>query len=134
MRRENWADLMWQHIGSAESCVFEYGEHDCCRFVARWLDTAIDGADYLDRLSAKYSDEASAEAFIAEHGGIVPAVSTFLGEPARGWSSARRGDVVAVPTDRGLGVGICVGDTVAVASDGVAFVPLSVGSHTWRID
>lgn len=132
MRRHDWLDRLWSCVDDAKSEVFTWGRFDCCLFVARCLDAMCDG-DYVGRLAQCYHDEESAQAFIASHGGIELAVSSFLGESTKP-SLARRGDVCLVPTKHGDGVGVCLGATIAVAGDGVEFYPLGKAKRAWRVN
>lgn len=108
------------------------GSQDCCFLVARCLDAMCD-SDYAGRLAQCYGDEEGAKAFIASHGGIEQAVSSFLGQAIKP-AYARRGDVCLVPTQHGDGVGICLGATIAVAGDGVELYPFHAALKAWRVD
>jgi hypothetical protein len=133
-RNADWLDSLWAVIDASLETPFEYGHHDCCLFAATCVD-AMCGTAHAAYLSGQWKDEASAAEFIASHGTIVRAVTSILGiEPVLGWVRARRGDVCLVPTERGMGAGICVGDTIAVAAEiGVAFYPITTAEMVWRI-
>ena len=122
---------MWGYLQTVADAPFEYGKHDCCLMVARALD-AMHGTDYAPRLLSCYCDEAGAKAFIRLHGGIVSAVGSFLGPCHTGLPA--RGDATLVDTEDGLGVGLCVGASIAVAAEtGVVFYPLSAAKGYWRV-
>lgn len=131
MRRTDWVEQLWRVVKAYDGVPFEYGRHDCCLFVARCIDAMTD-SDLAWTLAYHYHDEPSALAFIRHECGIERAVSGFLGDTVDGLP--RRGDVAMVPTERGDGVGMCVGTTIAVAGDGVEFYPLSAALKTWRVD
>ena len=122
---------LWPVLDAYSRAPFEYGKHDCCLFAARCLD-AVCGGDYAARLSKCYRDKAGSRRFIAKHGGLAPAVSSFLGPLQSGLPS--RGDVTLVDTEDGDGVGVCCGATIAVAADdGLEFYPLSAARGYWRV-
>ena len=124
-------NTLWPVLDQYSRVPFEYGQHDCCLFAARCLD-AVYGGDYAARLSKCYRDKAGSRRFIAKHGGLVPAVSSFLGPLQSGLPS--RGDVTLVVTEDGDGVGVCCGATVAVAAEmGLAFYPLAAAKGFWRV-
>lgn len=121
-------------IDSCEGLPFRYGEHDCCMFAARCVD-AMSGTALSRLLPQLYHDEESAFAFIERQGGIVNAATKLLGvDPVRGWAQARRGDVCMVDTERGPGLGVCVGQRIAVADEvGLALYPVDQARLVWRI-
>ena len=69
---------------------FSYGEADCARFAARLVDR-LTGSCWEAELD--YEDEASADAFIANQGGMEAAVTKRLGDPMP-VDQAVRGDIV----------------------------------------
>ena len=134
MRLDGWEEALDAVVRAAGERPFAYGAHDCCRFAAECVD-AITGGDYLKRLSAEYHDEASMLAYLAATGGVQLAAMQWLGAGDERWSQARRGDVCLVPTERGDGLGVCVGDRIAVAADhGLALYPLTAARRVWRIE
>ena len=76
-------------IAERRSLPFAWGSNDCCTFAG------------VDPLGGKipWKDKRSATRFIARHGGLLNAVSTFLTEiPV---AHAHRGDVGAVDSPQG---------------------------------
>lgn len=131
MRRNDWVDQMWAIIEAHSSAQFEWGVNDCCLFTARVIDAMTDTDHELD-LQAAYSDEATALAYIASHGGLQDAVSSHLGEPAEG--RALRGDAVMVDGGEGYAIGICTGSTVAcLQQQGLIHLPRSEILARWAI-
>lgn len=131
-RRTDWLDRLWAEIESTAAArePFDYGSHDCCLFVARCVERMTD-TPMVDPLLGRYHDRRTALQFIAVEGGLVEAVSTFLGDPEQGFP--RRGDVLLVETADGPGVGICIGSEVVIAADpGVTYQPAR-GGTVWRI-
>lgn len=133
MRRADWVKLLWGEIEAAKQRLFSYGEHDCCLLVARVIDAMCD-TKYEADLQAAYHDEQTAQAFLVLHGGMEAAVTSIVGIEAVPAILARRGDICLVNTQRGLGIGVSVGATIAVASDGVDFYPIAVALKCWRVD
>ena len=125
-------DAVWPLLDSLEGEKFCYGKHDCCTLVARCLDVML-GTNFLTAILAEYKDEPTASALIFREGGMLQVVSYFLG-PERPVHHARRGDVILLETDTAFLVGVCVGDAIAVAGDGVLFYPLSSGVCCWCVD
>lgn len=128
-RREDWLDRLWAEVDACASLSFEYGTHDCCTFVARAVE-AMTGESIVAPLAERYQDKRTALHFIAAEGGLEQAVSVFLGTPELGWP--RRGDVALVGTEDGPGLGVCIGELVACAHDGIAYIP-STFTTVWRI-
>lgn len=114
-----------------ESEPFEWGRHDCCLFAARCID-AQTGSRREAELGQCYRDHRSARMFIGSHGGIIPAVSSFLGPLTAG--PPRFGDVALVDTIHGPGVGVCIGPTIAVpGDDGLIYYRLEAAKGHWAI-
>lgn len=91
------------------------------------------GSDWVSDLADCYWDKASAYSYIAEQGGIEPAVTKRLGDPAPALL-ARRGDVCLVETPEGYGLAICVGASVVIPGEsGLISKPLSEVIKAWRI-
>jgi hypothetical protein len=132
VKKPDWLDCLWETIEAHKSIAFEYGVHDCCTFVAKCLD-AMHGSDRLKQILGEYHDEGTAKALIASQGGLKDTVSYFLGAPSLS-HHARRGDVLLVETDAGESVGICIGDTVACAGDGVVMFQRIKAKAAWCID
>lgn len=124
---------VWRVVEQYRDSPFEYGKHDCCLFAARCIDE-VTGASREAELLTQYHDERSARRFMARSGGIEAAISERLGKPVDGYC-ARRGDVCFVPVEGGMGVGVCVGGSIAVAAqNGLEFYPLSMATKHWRVD
>lgn len=130
MRRHDWASSMHAAMADHQGRQFAWGINDCCLFVARTVD-AMTGSTLAQQLAAAYSDEASALALIASHGGLAEAVSAFLGPPVA--ERATRGDVALIEGGEGLAVGICIGSTVvAMGKTGLMSVPRSAILKVWK--
>lgn len=120
-------EAIYAHLGRA----FDWGVNDCCLFAARVVDAMCD-SQYEQKILEKYTDEASALAFIAEYGSLANAVSSIIGTPAQG--RAHRGDVVMIHVNERDVLGICVGRDIAIKSTGgVDYAPRSLAKVFWRI-
>jgi hypothetical protein len=129
-RRSDWLERLWGVLTAAQSERFKLGRHDCVRVVARAVD-AMTGSDWQSYLQ---SFPARREArLMLVPGAVECEVTKVLGEPLP-VNQARRGDVVALDMPTGVALGICVGDRVAVASDGILYLPLSQAHCAWRVE
>jgi hypothetical protein len=137
MRLDGWEERLEAAIEAGRTRTFAWGgiedRHDCCTFAARCID-AVTGSSLIVNLACEYDDERTALRFLARHGGLAGAVTHYLGEGVPRWSAARRGDVCLVPTERGDGLGVCVGNRIAVAGDGVELYPLELAQLVWAIE
>jgi len=85
-------------------------------------------------LRAQFTDEASARAFVELAGGMEAAVTSRLGPPVA-WPRAMRGDIGLMPTQDGPGLGVCVGDTMAMMSPaGIAYLKIDKALKVWRVE
>ena len=132
IRKEQWPTLMWEKIEELTSVPFEWGTNDCCMFTAKVIDAICVDGTFAERLSQKYTDESSALRYIANRGGIEPAVSEFIGESKTG--RPQRGDVVMFAGDNGDTLGVFVGNAIAsVTKEGVVFIPRNKTICYWSI-
>lgn len=109
MRRHDWAARMYAQFDAHSDRAFEWGQNDCCLFVARVVDAMTDSG-LAERIAREYSDETTAMRFIQLHGGLAEAVSVYLGAPAE--VRATRGDAVMIHGGLDLAMGICAGPYV----------------------
>ena len=130
-RNADWVDQMFATIEAHADLPFEWGVNDCCIFVARVID-AMTGSVIEADLSAEYSDEETALAFIASHGSLEAAVSVFLGDPVPGM--AMRGDAVLLDGGDGPAMGIMLGDVIAaMGPNGFVYVPRGEALMRWAV-
>ena len=132
MKRDDWLDRLWETIDAHKFIAFEYGVHDCCTFVATCLD-AMHGSERLKKILVEYHDEKTAKALIKSKDGMLGVVEYFLGK-SKPPHAARRGDPVLVESLKGTIVGICIGDAIVCAGDGVETYPLHLSRAAWCID
>jgi len=94
---------------------FQYGDSDCCRFVAHVAGEII-GKDLMAGFA--YDDEVSAYSLVADHGGLEGLVTAALGvEPSNYYGN---GDPVLVNLP-------IIGDAMGVALSGHAVCLTQVG-------
>ena len=133
MRVDGWEEILSAAVDGMRSRAFEWGRTDCCHSVAELVD-AIHGTDYVAQLEARYTDEASARAWLSAAGGLVPAVETVLGPARAGWWHAARSDVVSLEAPgTGEVLGLCLGRELVVVGEGVTLYPLELATHVWRV-
>jgi len=133
MRRlEDWTRRLAEYIEAARGKPFAWGSHDCATFAFDWVRRAT-GSDPVSELWGTYDSEFGAGRILAPHGGIEGFATARLGErcPA---AQAQRGDIVAVATESGPALGVCVGVRAAfVSPQGLAFLPLDKCEGAWRV-
>jgi hypothetical protein len=130
MRRADWLARMWAVIEAARGEPFKIGRHDCVRLAAQAVD-AMTGADWMAHVEA-FSPRYALRLMVVP-GAVEREMTRALGEPVPvGW--ARRGDLVALDMPSGTAIGICVGERIAVAGDGVLYLPLARARCAWRIE
>jgi hypothetical protein len=130
MRRPDWPSRMFAVIDEHAGKPFVWGDRDCCLFPARVRDAMCD-TSYELALRVAYSDEASALALIASHGGLFNAVTAFLGAPST--ERATRGDIVGFDGGEGDAMGVCIGrEIVAMGPDGLRRVPRGEILAVWK--
>jgi len=134
VRRWNWVALLHAEVEAAKLRPFDYGEQNCGLFAAQCIDAIVVGSARVAELKTQFHDEASARAFVEAAGSIEAAVTQRLGEP-KPWWKARRGDVCLLPTPDGPGLGVCVGDMVAMMSlTGIAYFKMDLATAAWSVD
>lgn len=125
-RPHGWFERLRQTLEAHERCAFRWGEFDCCLFAARCVD-AMTGTNHETQLRQAYCDEPSALRYIADAGGLVPAISRHLGQPTQP-KSVSTGDVVAFESGGQLVCGVVIGPFIVVAGkDGL------VGNHLHKV-
>lgn len=135
MRREDWSEKLAEQIKNIRGKNFEYGEHDCCLFVARCVDAMCD-TDFEKRVKDKYAYQSEQEAnqHIANDGGLIEMVNEFLGDPVPR-AFAMPGDVVLLRDNGDAVLGIVEAhNAVAASKGGFISVPLKYAVVAWRIN
>jgi hypothetical protein len=132
MRRHDWSSKLYEYISDNAGREFSWGENDCCLFVARAVDVICD-TKHAVSLASRYHDEATAQAYIEQSGGIIAAVNTFIG-PHKTEGRPMRGDVVVFEGKYGHTLGICIGsNVVSVSALGVVYIPRAEILCHWNI-
>lgn len=131
VRRHDWASRMFDVAQAHEGRDFSWGVNDCCLFVARVVDAMTD-SDFEAQILSRYSDEATARAFILEYGLLEVAVSHYLGEPVT--RSPQRGDACLIHGGEDYALGVCLGSHVAaMGPTGLRMLPLSEVIKVWPV-
>ena len=137
MRRfDDWPKRLQAELDHAAGVPFEWGTNDCITFAARVVK-AITGTDLMLPHQGAYSTAQGAWLVLKRLGyrDVEAAVGATLGAPLDSVFLAQRGDVVVFDdADGRLGVGICVGEDIAVlALQGLAFLPVVRAKRAWRV-
>jgi hypothetical protein len=134
MRRWDWVARLHDAIDAAAAHPFDYGAHNCALFAAECIDAILEDSAIAAELRPRFATEAEAKTYLTTLGGFEKAVTMRLGEPVR-WPQAMRGDVCLMPTQDGPGLGVCVGDTVAMLSPlGVSHLKIDKALAVWRVE
>lgn len=121
---------LFEVIDAHRHRTFVWGRDDCCLFAARCYD-ALHGTQIEAALLAEYCDEDSAKRFLVSRGGLVEAVSSYIGQPSK--ERAVRGDVVSVDGGEGEALGICMGSKViCLGPTGLRHLPRSAILKAWK--
>lgn len=134
IRRSNWPELLAAFVDDRRDRRFEWGRHDCVTLAADWVIEAT-GDDLLAHFRGRWACRRTAEALLAELGGLRAAATMVLG-PARPPAELMRGDIVLC-TDADIGefLGVCLGaDSVHAGGPlGVLLLPTMAATCGWRI-
>lgn len=135
-RLPDWEQRLAAEIDAARNRAFQWGEHDCCMWVANVV-LAMTGTDLALKWRGRYSDEAGAMAFAAEFGRWPWIIDRAVCEERINRipvSSAARGDIVLSRHNNQLQPAICIGDHLAaVGLSGLIFLPRSAGVGAWGV-
>lgn len=130
-RRENWPSLLAAFVESRRNSQFAWGINDCCIFAADAV-LAMTGTDYAVAWRGKTT--AMAAMRFARSMGGVDALPSAAGLELCSVASTRRGDVVAVETEHGAALGICLGPISAfTGAGGLVFQPTLQSVKAWRV-
>lgn len=128
------ADLsLKQYLQEASTLVFNWGEHDCCRFALKWvkLRRGVDpGAEWL----GGYTTARGAERHIRRGGGLLSLCKTAMARAGlRQTDAPNLGDVGVVLTDQGEALAIRSGSKWACAApQGIVVSPFRTLA-AWRV-
>jgi hypothetical protein len=133
--RDDRPGLLSEFIAERTREVFRWGANDCALFAADWVRLAT-GRDPAKAFRGAYSTAIGAAKALRAIGAgdLLSTWTSIEGEPLASPKLAQRGDVVAVETDEGPALAICLGAEVAAMSpDGIAFLPLAAAIVAWRV-
>lgn len=133
MRRPDWQERLWATLQDAQRMDFAFGKYDCVHLVAACLD-AMTGSHWQTRLNTFYRGQRGALRVMRQAGLLESIVTRELQREPLPINLARRGDVCALTLETGPAIGICVGERVAVASEGVLYLPLSRAHCAWPVE
>lgn len=141
-RIPSWQTALHDFFEANRETKFGYGSFDCCSFVTGAIE-AMTGTDVYGPFRGKYSTRKEAYAALKEYAGTasVRAVTRKITEE-NGMKevmplTAQRGDVALIrrgDRDFSLGIiGMCGREIVALQSQGLFRVPLSMAVQCWRV-
>jgi hypothetical protein len=131
MRCPEWHARLWTVLAAAQTERFKLGRHDCLRLAARALDAMSDSDQWRNYASG--FDARRELKLMLVPGAVEREMTRAFGEPVP-LGLARRGDLVALDMPSGTAIGICVGERIAVAADGVLYLPLARARCAWRVE
>lgn len=132
-RNEGWERRLADAIEAARARPFAWGVHDCATWAAD-VRRAITGDDLADAWRGRYRTAAGAARLLRRlgFGSLIEAATARLGPPLPSVLMARRGDVLADPGARALGV--CVGAWgLFLTPDGLTERPLADCAMAWSV-
>lgn len=132
-RRDNWPGLLADFIEERRSTPFAWGLNDCCLFAADWIQRAC-GVDFAEDLRGTYDSALPAARVLAEQGGVFELADTRARLERKAVELVQRGDLVAIESQNGITLGICLGSVAAfVGADGLEFQPISRACAAWKV-
>lgn len=134
-RLDDWPARLHAYIRARHDMPFAWGSQDCCTFAISGGVEALTGVLLWPDV-ARPTTEFGATRFLVERGYRDPSglASELLGLPLSTPRLAQRGDVVAMPAENSVTLGICVGaDVAAPGPTGLVFVSLIFGQMAWRV-
>jgi hypothetical protein len=115
-RLDDWQDRFFAYLEATRLLPFAWGSKDCCLFAAGAVD-AMCGTTFVAEISANYTDEESAYAYLATFDSLEAAATQWAGAPSLAPNFAGPGDVVLLIGGNGPTIGVCLGTGCAEAGD-----------------
>lgn len=132
IRLARWPELLATFVARRSNTPFEWGRSDCCLFVADAVE-AMTGSDPVAQWRGFYSSERGAARLMRNNGGVEGFATRILGAPVSPLM-AQRGDVVLIDTPTGVGLAICLGNTLAAqGKDGIEYFDFSKAKMAWHV-
>jgi hypothetical protein len=137
MRVDNWPARLYEVIERNRQVDFAWGTTDCFCFAADCV-LAITGCDFLKDYRGRYSDQETAEQFIAKYGNVEDALGALL-EPLAAIETpvllAQRGDVAVLEINGKLVCGIWEGRfaLAPMPNRGLSEVHKEFVKKIWRV-
>lgn len=127
------AEAIWEVLNKYQSMPFGWdGTSDCCA-LAGDLVKAIHGHDYMSEF--QYANKAEALRAIREHGTLVDAITSVMGNPRPACLvELKTGDVLIAEQEDGTWIpGIyLMGRMVVRSKSGIMDWPVEFAVHMWR--
>jgi hypothetical protein len=124
------------YLAQAAAKPFSWSQHNCCHFVAGWVQQAT-GLDPMAGLPWTHSATAARRLILQLGGTLADAWTRRLGRHAIQPELAQVGDIVHVwlREQDCAAVGICTGRHAALLleDEGVILLPMAHATHCWRL-
>lgn len=131
VRLPGWEQILRTYLTESKSQPFEWGETDCCLWVARYVD-AVTGTKHAIEWRGLYSTEPGAQALMQSRGFASPESIADAYLRCKPVSLASRGDVVSF---EGGALGICAGrhSYFFVEGKGLSALPTLKCKSAWEV-
>ena len=130
MRKPGWESLLAEYLQAGQDTPFEWGQHDCALFAARWVLLST-GFDHFSEWKGEYASEKGAARLMRERGfrSVADIADAHLIETPV--PLAGRGDLVLDPNGC---LGICNGLRSHFAGiDGMIVTPTRLCVRAWKV-
>lgn len=135
-RLSDWPERLAALLADRNAAPFEWGRTDCAMLAADVVQ-ALTGQDPAAELRGRYSDDAGAEALIADAGSLgALAACVLAGQdiPECPPPFAQRGDIALVEWQGVQGLGVFTAEGVMVLGpSGLHAMPLSAVQRAWAV-
>jgi hypothetical protein len=131
VRHDGWEQILRDYLARSQLLPFEWGENDCCLWVARYVDM-VTGTEHTKEWHGRYNTEAGAQALMAARGFPGPFGIAEATLRRKEVTRAARGDVVSF---EGGALGICVGrySYFFVEGKGLSALPTLKCKAAWEV-
>ena len=133
---ENWPERLEQYLSSCSQKDFKWGRFDCALFATDAIQ-AMTGQDLAHRFRRRYRSAYGAKRLTRKYGSLLQLADAIakqwnLSKQEASW--AQRGDVVAIDTQSGEALGICLGASSAFPNEvGLSLKPTGECRCSWRV-
>ena len=131
MRIEGWEARLVEYIDEARNKEFQWGNHDCALWCARWVEL-ITGKNHWNDWQGKYSTELGAARLMKKRGFQTAEAIVDHHLHVRPVLLARRGDLVLSSQQT---IGICAGiQSYFLTEDGILNSATGDCVKAWTVD